>query len=68
MQADAKAELLLGLKYADGDGVALNDSEAARWLQKAAQAGMAMAQYRLATLYEKGRGVSADAKAGQQLV
>ena len=59
---DAKAELLLGLKYADGDGVALNDSEAARWLQKAAQAGMAMAQYRLATLYEKGRGVSADAK------
>lgn len=59
---DIKAELLLGLKYADGDGVALNDSQAARWLQKAAQAGLAMAQYRLATLYEKGRGVPADAK------
>jgi localization factor PodJL len=59
---DIKAELLLGLKYADGDGVAPNDSEAARWLQKAAKAGLAMAQYRFATLYEKGRGVPADAK------
>jgi len=59
---DVKAELLLGLKYADGDGVAPNDGEAARWLQKAAQGGAAMAQYRLATLYEKGRGVPADAK------
>jgi localization factor PodJL len=59
---DIQAELLLGLKYADGDGVAPNDGEAVRWLQKAAQAGLAMAQYRLATLYEKGRGVPADAK------
>jgi len=59
---NAKAALLLGLKYADGEGVAVNDSEAARWLQKATQAGEPVAQYRLATLYEKGRGVAADAK------
>jgi len=57
---NAKAALVLGLKYADGDGVAANDGEAVRWLQRATQSGEAMAQYRLATLYERGRGVAAD--------
>ena len=57
---DVKAALALGLKYADGDGVPTNDSEAARWLQKAAERGEPVAQYRLGTLYEKGRGVGAD--------
>ena len=59
---DPKAALVLGLKYADGDGVAPSDPEAVRWLQKAAEAGEAVAQYRLGTLYEKGRGVAADPK------
>ena len=59
-QGMAGAELLLGLKYADGDGVAANDTEAARWLEKAAQKGEALAQYRLGTLYEKGLGVAAN--------
>jgi TPR repeat protein len=54
------AELLLGLKYADGDGIEVNDAEAARWLERAAQKGEALAQYRLGTLYEKGLGVTAD--------
>jgi len=56
----ADAELLLGLKYADGDGVAANDAEAALWLERAAQKGEAVAQYRLGALYEKGLGVPAD--------
>ena len=59
---DAKSELLLGLRYADGDGVAANQLEAARWFQQAAQAGEAIAQYRLGLMYEKGRGFPADAK------
>jgi TPR repeat protein len=56
------AELLLGLKYADGDGVDMNEVEAARWLERAAQKGEALAQYRLGTLYEKGLGVPLDTK------
>jgi len=59
-QGVAAAELLLGLKYAEGDGVEANDTEAARWLESAAQKGVAIAQYRLGTLYEKGLGVTAD--------
>ena len=57
-----KAATSLGLKYADGDGIAINESEAARWLSKAANAGEAVAAYRLGTLYERGRGVTVDAK------
>lgn len=59
---DAKAETVLGLKYVDGDGIALNEAEGANWLQRAAQQGEAVAQYRLGTLYERGRGVAADPK------
>jgi TPR repeat protein len=56
------AELLLGLKFADGEGVAANPAEAARWLERAAGKGEALAQYRLGTLYEKGIGLTADPK------
>lgn len=57
---EAKAELVLGLTYLDGNGVGTNASEAARWLKRAAEHGEAFAQYRLGTLYELGRGVPAD--------
>src|ERR1043166_1027705 len=59
---DSKGELLLGLKYLDGNGVAVNEAEAARWLARAAQQGEPVAQYRLGTLYERGRGVPSDAQ------
>lgn len=62
---DAKAAMALGIKYADGDGVSVNETESVFWLQKAADAGEAPAQYRLGTFYERGRGVVADA--GQAL-
>ena len=62
-QGVAGAELLLGLRYADGgDGIDANPGEAAKWLEKAAQQGSAIAQYRLGTLYEKGLGIGADPK------
>jgi localization factor PodJL len=62
----AKAELLLGLKLLDGDGVSVNEAEAAKWLERAAKQNEPVAAYRLATLFERGHGVPADpAKAAQ---
>jgi len=57
---NAKAELIVGLKYLDGDGVAVSEADAAKWLGRAALAGQPVAKYRLGTLYERGRGVAAD--------
>ena len=61
-----KAELIVGLKYLDGDGVPANDKLAATWLERAAQAGQSVAQYRLGTMYERGRGVATDAAKAMQ--
>jgi localization factor PodJL len=58
---NAKAELIVALKYLDGDGVPADDKEAAKWLARAADGGEPVAQYRLGTVYERGRGVPADA-------
>lgn len=55
---NAKAELIVGLKYLDG--VPANDTEAAKWLARSAEAGEPVAQYRMGTLFERGRGVPAD--------
>lgn len=60
-QGDARAQLALGLKYLEGDGIQANEAEAARWLERAANQGLAVAQYRLGTLYERGHGVPANA-------
>jgi len=57
---NTKAQELLGLEYVDGDGVAINEAEGAKWLQRAAVQGEAVAAYRLGTLYERGHGVTAD--------
>jgi len=58
---NAKAELLVALKYIDGDGVPVNEAEGAKWLQKAAAQNEPVAAYRMGTLYERGKGVTADA-------
>ena len=60
-QGNARAELLVGLKYLDGDGAPVNEAEAAKWLERAGNHGEAIAAYRLGTLYERGHGVPADA-------
>ncbi|HVV65495.1 MAG TPA: hypothetical protein VHC42_08490 [Rhizomicrobium sp.] len=57
---DPKAELIVGLKYLNGQSTPASDAEAAKWLEKAAASGEPVAQYRLGTLYERGKGVAAD--------
>ena len=62
-QGDADAELLMGLRYADGGGVVKNEKEAARWFERAARRGQAEAQYRYGLALLEGRGVVQDYKA-----
>ena len=60
---DADAELQLGKLYANGEGVIVNDREAARWFAKAAHNGNSEAQYRYAVALLEGRGVVQDYQA-----
>jgi|GEM_PF-6114590 len=50
----------VGLRFAEGKGVPVNYSEAAKWLDRAAQAGVVPAAFELGKLYEKGLGVTKD--------
>jgi localization factor PodJL len=61
MKGDATAAYELGVRFAEGKGVATNYDEAAKWYDRAAQAGVVPAIFRLGTLYEKGLGVKKDA-------
>jgi putative methionine-R-sulfoxide reductase with GAF domain len=54
---DPAAENALGLRYASGDGVQQDETEAAVWFTKAAESGNVKAQIALATRYWAGRGV-----------
>jgi TPR repeat protein len=62
-QGDAEAQLQLGMRYAEGDGVIQNDKEAARWLALAAKQGLAEAEYQYGLALLRGRGVVQDYKA-----
>jgi len=61
MRGDATAAYEVGLRFAEGKGIAVNYDEAAKWYDRAAQAGVVPAIFRLGTLYEKGLGVKKDA-------
>jgi TPR repeat protein len=54
---DRRAAFLLGTRFASGRGGARDDSEAFRWFEQAAEAGLAEAQYNLGIMYANGRGV-----------
>ncbi|HEX3431663.1 MAG TPA: TetR family transcriptional regulator [Rhizomicrobium sp.] len=58
---DPSAELLVGLEYLDGKGLAKNETAAVDWLSRSAAKGQPVAQYDLGALYADGRGVQADA-------
>jgi len=57
---DAAAAYEVGVRYAEGHGVAASLENAARWFERAANKGLAPAQFRLGSLYEKGKGVKKD--------
>lgn len=59
---DADAQLQMGQRYADGNGVIKDNKEAARWFEKAARQGKAEAQYRYGLALLDGRGVVQDYK------
>ena len=62
-QGDADAQLQLGMRYAEGDGVVQNDKEAAKWFALAAKQGLAEAEYQYGLALLRGRGVVQDYKA-----
>jgi localization factor PodJL len=60
LKGDPTAAYEVGVRFAEGKGVTPNYDEAAKWLDRAAQAGVVPAIFRLGTLYEKGLGVKKD--------
>jgi localization factor PodJL len=60
IKGDPAAAYEIGLRFAEGKGVAQNFDEAAKWYDRAAQAGLIPAIFRLGTFYEKGLGVKKD--------
>jgi localization factor PodJL len=60
LKGDPAAAYEIGLRFADGKGVAPNLDEAAKWYDRAAQAGVVPAVFRLGTFYEKGLSVKRD--------
>ena len=55
----------LALNYEDGNGVAKDYQEAAKWYRMAAEKGYASAMYRMGEMYAEGNGVAKD---GQEAV
>ena len=57
---DAAAQLEVGVRYQEGDGVVRNDRTASQWLAKAAAHGGAEAEFQYAMALLAGRGVVQD--------
>jgi len=60
LKGDPTAAYEIGVRFAEGKGVAANFEDAAKWYDRAAQAGLIPAVFRLGTFYEKGLGVKKD--------
>ncbi len=59
-QGDAYAQCNLGMCYANGTGVAKDESEAVRYFRLGAQQGNATAQCNLGACYDNGTGIAKD--------
>ncbi|OQW58440.1 MAG: hypothetical protein A4S14_07315 [Proteobacteria bacterium SG_bin9] len=57
LKGDPAAAYEIGLRYAEGKGIAANLDEAAKWYERAALGGVTPAMFRLGTFYEKGLSV-----------
>ena len=60
LKGDPTAAYEIGVRFAEARGVVGNYDEAAKWYDRAAQAGLVPAMFRLGTLYEKGLSVRKD--------
>ena len=60
LKGDPTAAYEIGVRFAEAKGVAANFDEAAKWYDRAAQAGVVPAIFRLGTFYEKGLSVKKD--------
>jgi TPR repeat protein len=59
-QGHAFAQHILGVMYANGEGVAQDEAEAVKYYRKAAEKAYVDAQFKLGEMYENGRGVAKD--------
>ncbi|HVQ69153.1 MAG TPA: hypothetical protein VMT08_16805 [Bradyrhizobium sp.] len=60
LKGDPAAAYEIGVRFAEGKGVAADLDQAAKWYDRAAQAGVVPALFRLGTFYEKGLSVKKD--------
>ncbi len=60
LKGDPSAAYEIGVRYSEGKGVPVDLDEAAKWYDRAAQAGVVPAIFRLGTFYEKGLSVKKD--------
>jgi localization factor PodJL len=60
LKGDPAAAYEIGVRYAEGKGVPADLDQAAKWYDRAAQAGVVPAIFRLGTFYEKGMSVKKD--------
>lgn len=67
-QRHAKAALVLGMLYKNGDGVARDDAQAAHWLNAASELGNPHAMFLLSNIYQEGRGVAQDTARARHLL
>jgi TPR repeat protein len=57
---DANVQFNMGLKFANGEGVAQDYAQAAEWYHKAADQSHSLAQFNLGMMYANGQGVIRD--------
>jgi TPR repeat protein len=64
LEESAESQYNLGEKYANGDGVARDDTAAVIWYRKSAIQGFPLAQFYLGLMYLGGHGVAQDVEMG----
>ncbi|WP_424629119.1 hypothetical protein [Bradyrhizobium sp. SYSU BS000235] len=65
-KGDPGAAFEVGVRYAEGRGVASDYAEAMKWYERASQGGIVPATFRLGALYEKGLGAKKDIEAARR--
>ena len=57
---ESEAQYAVAMMYAAGEGVEMDQEEAAKWFEKAAHEGHPFAMFKIAERYENGNGVAKD--------